>query len=196
MEENLQKNLVDLKNRIWVTYKSRINTAERLKSKNEFIAFLSIYYSSILAAVSILNYVNKSNSMDIISIVLSVMVTILFLFFEGKNYKERYIKMKENYNKLNLLYYEIEKIITLGEINSEKFDNFTTKYIDLLNSVENHSEHDYIKYAKNDKMRVIDSKDSLKYYIRQCIVFFIKAVVTLIPTLVLIVALVQLLLGK
>ena len=108
MEEELKSNFVSLKNRVWKSYKSRINAAERLKGKNEFIAFLSIYYSAILAAVSILNYVNKSENMDVFSIVLSVMVTILFLYFEGRNYKERYLKMKENYNNINLLYYDIE----------------------------------------------------------------------------------------
>ena len=103
MENELIKNFMALKNRVWKSYKSRINTAERLNRKSNFIAFLSIYYSAILAAVSILNYVNKSEYIDVISIVLSVMVTILFLYFEGKNYKERYIKMKQNYNDLNLL---------------------------------------------------------------------------------------------
>lgn len=58
--ENLKEEFISLKNRIWKSYKSRINTAERLKNKNEFIAFLSIYCSAILSAVSILNYVNKS----------------------------------------------------------------------------------------------------------------------------------------
>ena len=99
MEKELYNNFLSLKNRVWKTYKSRINTAERLKKNNEFIAFLSIYYSAVLAAVSILNYVNKNQNMDVCTIVLSVMVTILFLYFEGRNYKERYIKMKTNYNE-------------------------------------------------------------------------------------------------
>ena len=149
--ENLKEEFVSLKNRVWKSYKSRINTAERLKNKNEFVAFLSIYYSAILSAVSILNYVNKSEKMDVFSIVMSVMVTILFLYFEGRNYKERYIKMKENYNDLNLLYYRVESAIKLNEISKEDFDLLSKNYIELLNGVENHSEKDFIKYSIHDK---------------------------------------------
>ena len=193
MEEELKSNFVSLKNRVWKSYKSRINAAERLKGKNEFIAFLSIYYSAILAAVSILNYVNKSENMDVFSIVLSVMVTILFLYFEGRNYKERYLKMKENYNNINLLYYDIENSISLKQIDINKFNEFSEKYIKLLGSVENHSEYDYIKYALKDSEVKIEFKDILKYYFRVTISFVIKAIVTIIPTFVLGISLLQLL---
>ena len=193
MEEELKSNFVSLKNRVWKSYKSRINAAERLKGKNEFIAFLSIYYSAILAAVSILNYVNKSENMDVFSIVLSVMVTILFLYFEGRNYKERYLKMKENYNNINLLYYDIENSISLKQIDINKFNEFSEKYIKLLGSVEYHSEYDYIKYALKDSEVKIEFKDILKYYFRVTISFVIKAIVTIIPTFVLGISLFQLL---
>lgn len=193
MEEELKSNFVSLKNRVWKSYKSRINAAERLKGKNEFIAFLSIYYSAILAAVSILNYVNKSENMDVFSIVLSVMVTILFLYFEGRNYKERYLKMKENYNNINLLYYDIENSISLKQIDINKFNEFSEKYIKLLGSVENHSEYDYIKYDLKDSEVKIEFKDILKYYFRVTISFVIKAIVTIIPTFVLGISLFQLL---
>lgn len=131
--------------------------------------------------------------MDIFSIVLSVMVTILFLYFEGRNYKERYIKMKENYNGLNLLYYEIENTIVLKQIKIEKFDELSNKYIELLNNVENHSEYDYIKYAMRDNDIIINCRSIIKYYAKTIIGFILKSIVTIIPTVVLIIALWQLL---
>lgn len=193
MNEEFKKNFVSLKDRVWKTYKSRINTAERLKRNNEFIAFLSIYYSAVLAAVSILNYVNKSNNMDVCSIVLSVMVTILFLYFEGRNYKERYIKMKDNYNSINLLYYDIENAISLNQIDITKFNELSENYIKLLGNVENHSEYDYIKYAIKDCQINIDCISKIKYYFVCFISFTIKTIATLIPTIVLAISLCQLL---
>lgn len=193
MENELIKNFMALKNRVWKSYKSRINTAERLNRKSNFIAFLSIYYSAILAAVSILNYVNKSEHIDVISIVLSVMVTILFLYFEGKNYKERYIKMKQNYNDLNLLYYRIENIISLNEIDAEKFKEVSNKYITLLNDVENHSEYDYIKYVIQDGSIKVDRKSIIKYYTKTIGIFILSTIFIIIPTTILIIALCQLL---
>ena len=165
MEKELSCNFIKLKNRIWKTYKSRINTAERLKRNNEFIAFLSIYYSAILAAVSILNYVNESKIMDVCSIVLSVIVTILFLYFEGRNYKERYINMKNNYNKLNALYYKVESNIELQNFDKDIFEELTEEYIMLLNDVENHLERDYIKYALKDNEVNINLSSVISYYL-------------------------------
>ncbi len=191
--ENLKEEFVSLKNRIWKSYKSRINTAERLKNKNEFVAFLSIYYSAILSAVSILNYVNKSEKMDVFSIVMSVMVTILFLYFEGRNYKERYIKMKENYNDLNLLYYRVESAIKLNEISKEDFDLLSKNYIELLNGVENHSEKDFIKYSIHDKEINLNWKKVIKYYLEQGIILIFEMTMAIIPTVVLLISLVQLL---
>ncbi len=191
--ENLKEEFVSLKNRIWKSYKSRINTAERLKNKNEFVAFLSIYYSAILSAVSILNYVNKSEKMDVFSIVMSVMVTILFLYFEGRNYKERYIKMKENYNDLNLLYYRVESAIKLNEISKEDFDLLSKNYIELLNGVENHSEKDFIKYSIHDKEINLNWEKVIKYYLEQGIILIFKMTMVIIPTVVLLISLVQLL---
>ena len=191
--ENLKEEFVSLKNRVWKSYKSRINTAERLKNKNEFVAFLSIYYSAILSAVSILNYVNKSEKMDVFSIVMSVMVTILFLYFEGRNYKERYIKMKENYNDLNLLYYRVESAIKLNEISKEDFDLLSKNYIELLNGVENHSEKDFIKYSIHDKEINLNWKKVIKYYLEQGIILIFEMTRVIIPTVVLLISLVQLL---
>lgn len=191
--ENLKDEFNSLKNRIWKSYKSRINTAERLKDKNEFVAFLSIYYSAILSAVSILNYVNKSEKMDVFSIVMSVMVTILFLYFEGRNYKERYIKMKENYNELNLLYYKVESSIKLNEISKENFNSLSEKYIELLNAVENHSEKDFIKYSIHEKENNLNRKVVIKYYLGIGIIEVFKMTMVIIPTVVLGISLIQLL---
>lgn len=191
--ENLKDEFNSLKNRIWKSYKSRINTAERLKDKHEFVAFLSIYYSAILSAVSILNYANKSEKMDVFAIVMSVMVTILFLYFEGRNYKERYIKMKENYNELNLLYYKVESSIKLNEISKENFNSLSEKYIELLNAVENHSEKDFIKYIIHEKENNLNWKVVIKYYLRIGIIEIFKISMVIIPTIVLGISLIQLL---
>ena len=191
--EILKDEFISLKNRIWKSYKSRINCAERLKNKNEFVAFLSIYYSAILSAVSILDYANKSEKMEVFTIVMSVMVTILFLYFEGRNYKERYIKMKENYNDLNLLYYKVESLIKLNEMSKENFDLLTEKYIELLNSVENHLEKDFLKYSIHDKEVALNCGKVIKYYFDITIIWLFKVIMVIIPTVVLLISLSQLL---
>lgn len=189
----MEEQFINLKNRIWKSYKSRINTAERLKKNYEFIAFLSIYYSAVLSAVSILNFVNKSQEVEIFSIVLSVMVTILFLFFEGRNYKERYIKIKDNYNNLNLLYYEVDSVVGLKKVSEDNFKKLSEEYIKLLNDVENHSQYDYIKFLMEEKNNYLECKTLVKYYFIRCFVLLIKISVFSIPTYFFGVALLQML---
>ena len=127
----------------------------------------------------------NQKKMDVFSIVMSVMVTILFLYFEGRNYKERYIKMKENYNELNLLYYKVESSIKLNETSKENFDSLFEKYIKLLNGVENHSEKDFIKYSIHDKENNLDWKVVIKYYLGIGIIEIFKITMVIIPTVIL-----------
>ena len=166
MEGNKIKDTFEkFKNRIWKTFKIRINTAERLKRNNSIVAFLSIYYSAILSAISIVNFYNGSKEMDLVSIVLSVVVTILFLFFDGKNFKERHQNMKSNYNDLYLLYYEVEVYCANNDIYSEEqFEEFSKRYVKLLNDVENHTNQDYWLY---NIQNTFGNKPYVRYYLCQ-----------------------------
>ena len=122
MEEELKSNFVSLKNRVWKSYKSRINTAERLKGKNEFIAFLSIYYSAILAAVSILNYVNKSENIDVFSIVGTATFAVLNCVLTLIKTRKSRIQRISNSETVDKLTQEVKKRLLQGG-NDEKSKN-------------------------------------------------------------------------
>ena len=101
--------------------------------------------------------------------------------------------MKENYNDLNLLYYRVESAIKLNEISKEDFDLLSKNYIELLNGVENHSEKDFIKYSIHDKEINLNWEKVIKYYLEQGIILIFKMTMVIIPTVVLLISLVQLL---
>lgn len=184
----MKEEFENLKSRIWKTYKCRIIAAERLKINNTYLSFFSIYYSAILSGVSILNYSCKSEIIDVFSIVLSIMVTIIFLFFEGKSYKERHEKMKMNYNDIYILYYNL-LAVTKDEnlMTSENFIKFTEEYADLLNNVENHKSVDYLMYRITTKDDVNIWK-YIKYILYNIFInFSIKLVIFMLPTTFLII---------
>ena len=182
MGDNKIKDIFEkFRDRIWKTYKIRINTAERLKRNNSIVAFLSIYYSAILSAISIVNFYNGSKEMDLISIVLSVVVTILFLFFEGKNFKERHQNMKTNYNDLYLLYYEVEVYWANNDTYSEEqFEKFSERYVKLLNDVENHSDQDFWLY---NIQNTSGNKPYFRYYSYKCLFWGFIIILFIIPTI-------------
>ena len=179
-EKDFKKIFKEFRDRLWKTYKIRINTAERLKKNNSIVAFLSIFYSAMLSAISILNFSNCSKEMDLITIVLSVIVTILFLFFEGKGFKDRHRDMKINYNNLSLLYYEVELYCNNNtEYKEEKFEEFTKRYVKLLNDVENHSNEDYYLYMLNKSEA--NWWMIIKYYAYKCLFWIFIILLILIP---------------
>lgn len=191
MREEIEK----LSNRVWKTCKIRINAAERLKSNNAFFSFISIYYSAVLSGISIINFSNKSDIMDMFSIVLSIMVTILFLFFEGKSFKDRHENMKKNYNDIYLLYYKIQGKLQCQniELTSDDLETYSNEYVDLLNRVENHLDIDFLTYLKFNENEEFKKWECIKYYTYQIMIkFLFRIVIFVIPTALLIVSILQL----
>ncbi|MCX8074210.1 MAG: SLATT domain-containing protein [Clostridia bacterium] len=188
-----------LENRIWNTYKSRINTSERLKSKADYIDFISVYYSALLVVISILNLLLKSSIIEISSIVLSIMVTIFILYMNGQNLREKYIKMKKNYIDLSGLYYSVNGYISsLGsgfdnEELLEKFSKHITEYNELLDQVQNHSVYDFQKYKKQENIRNKGIAISdIKYVLNNLYVIFLKSFIFMIPTVITVYSLIEL----
>lgn len=191
MRDELEK----LSNRIWKTWKIRINAAERLKSNNAFFSFISIYYSAVLSGISIINFSNKSDIMDMFSIVLSIMVTILFLFFEGKAFRDRHENMKKNYNDIYSLYYKIQGKLQSedAELTCEDLEKYSDEYIELLNRVENHLDIDFLTYLKFNENEKFRNWEWVKYHIYQILIkFLFRITIFLIPTTLLIVSILQL----
>lgn len=155
-------NRKSLERKIYITYKARINTAERLKANENFVQFLNIYYSLCLAAFSIYSINNKSYRLSLILVIASVMVTVVTVFLNTKKYSQRSKDLKSNYIALGELYQGIH-----GEENFDscKFAGYSKKYANLLNSSENHSEFDYYRAVLNMKDEKIEFSRKFTFYL-------------------------------
>ena len=84
---------------------------------------------------------------------------------EEKNFKERHQKMKSNYNDLYLLYYEVEVYCANNDnYSEERFEEFSKRYVKLLNDVENHTNQDYWLYNIEN---TLGNKPYVRYYLCQ-----------------------------
>jgi len=90
--------------KIYITYKARINAAERLKQTESFIQGLNVYYSLLLIALSVYSVNSPTNQLSIILTIMSVIVTVTIVYLTAKRYGERGKDLKNNYISLGRLY--------------------------------------------------------------------------------------------
>lgn len=136
-----------LKEKIWKTYKTRMITAKRLLDSSKKLEFLSAYYTIFLTIYSVFGIISNEKIIGYTSTLMSIAVMGFVFWGNTMNYKDRYIKMKENYLKLDNLYHlciseEIEHTYNYVEIRS--------KYEELLTISENHDYIDYITFLYKD----------------------------------------------
>ncbi len=163
----IDKRLEELNRRVNITYRARINAANRLREKQNNYRRLSMYYSALVTGLSIISMgieksflgINISNIILTLSILLSY-----FMFYEsGQNLQERAYKMEEKYRELGKLRNKIDLVL----IDNSKKDMKICKklyreYEDNLNSIENHEKIDYMMvkleiFKKGEMLN--DSKD-------------------------------------
>lgn len=173
-----------LKEKIWKTCKSRMIAAKRLLDSSKKLEFLSTYYTIFLTIYSVFGIISNEKIIGYTSTLMSIAVMGFVFWGNTMNYKDRYIKMKENYLKLDNLYHlciskEIEHTYNYVEIRS--------KYEELLTISENHNTIDYITFLyKDDTLKKNLTKDEKFLYIVELIwkkiLMFLAIVVPIILT--------------
>lgn len=173
-----------LKEKIWKTYKTRMITAKRLLDSSKKLEFLSAYYTIFLTIYSVFGIISNEKIIGYTSTLMSIAVMGFVFWGNTMNYKDRYIKMKENYLKLDNLYHlciseEIERTYNYVEIRS--------KYEELLTISENHDYIDYITFLyKDGNLEEKLTKDKKRLYIVELIwkkiLMFLAIVIPIILT--------------
>lgn len=129
--------------KMYITYKSRINAAERLKRTNAFIQGINIYYSLFLTVLSIYSISTGTQRLSLVITVYSVVVTVTIVFLAAQNYGERAKSLKNNYVAIFKLYNKIYDGMSQNELRA-----ICEEYDQLIDSSENHMEYDYFKACK------------------------------------------------
>lgn len=161
MNENINnsskeyKLMKDLKNKANTLYRTRIKTADRLRSKHSDYKKLNVYYSILVTALSILSIGSESKiiNMPISSIVLmlSVILSYFMFYVSEQNLQERSYRMEQSYEKLSRLLNKLS--ISSGfkeKYTEEEFKKFYKEYESIIANIENHDQIDYYKYRIDD----------------------------------------------
>jgi hypothetical protein len=152
----IQQQLESLKDKIYITRKSRIEASERYKKWDFRISIINIYYSIILIIISIVSFTcQTSEQLSIASITTAILVFGFSMVGLSMQFKDKYYSFKTCYIKLGNLIKEIETA------SPENYDNtyksVYSDYLDVLDTTENHNTSDYFRYLYFDK-QMLDKK--------------------------------------
>ncbi|MBQ4263412.1 MAG: SLATT domain-containing protein [Bacilli bacterium] len=189
-EEMKEKEFVNLENRIWKTYQSRIITATRLLNNSKLLDFYSTIYTICLTLLSVFTLINGDKLINYFSVFISIIVMGIVFYGNTMNYKDRYINMKDNYLKLGNMYYKC-----LNERINKNYDmeKIYEEYSNLLNTVENHSKYDYLSYRLNDinEKGKVPFLQKFIYWFRKTMLFILKIIIFVIPIFFVIVSFIR-----
>lgn len=143
------KNLSDC---IWETRKSRIYSEKRLTQYSLITEVLIIWYSLLLVVFSIISLTNNSFNLSLYGVVGSIFTLVASVYLLSQRFAERASAMRGHYISLDIL----EKKVLEAENNKETKNllQYRELYGKELNSIENHSDNDYLRLRwtrRNDK---------------------------------------------
>ena len=133
-----------LSDKIWITRKSRIYTEKRLLYANNFSNILVVWYSSFVALMTIWNLQYPDEKLNIILVIGSIAVLVASVVLASQKFTERSLAIKHCYIKLDELYSKTKK--AEGNNNESHIIELEKEYSEILESVENHSDYDYLYF--------------------------------------------------
>ncbi|MFP1882836.1 SLATT domain-containing protein [Lonsdalea quercina] len=159
--------------KVWFTYKARIQAYHRLEWMDAHSQFLLVWYAVLGAALAVIaiRYPTLLGSdTDIFSAVLSIALLGVSLLVSNRNFRGRAMSMRANYLGLQHLYNVIN---SRGEITEEDI----IKYDELLNEVDNHNDMDDKIFRVRNSSRLTSRKPDWKEYSQVYGAFLIKYIV-------------------
>lgn len=127
-----------MEDKVWFTYKARIQAQQRLSWLDFHSQLLLVWYAILGASLAIvtIRYPRAlGEDTDILAAVLSIALLGISMAVANRDFRGRSIAMRKNYLDLQLLYDRLEQSGTSSA-------NDLDRYHELLSSVENHKEID------------------------------------------------------
>lgn len=137
------KALQELERVVDFTRRARMEASDRLISSERFIQNINIYYSCFTVILSILCLFDNNIVLTIISTILTSILAISIVFLNAQHYGERAQQFHDNFLELYQLLFEIRTAIRKKDY--EKTPKLEVRYIELLKSIENHTQQDFLQ---------------------------------------------------
>lgn len=157
-----------MQDKIWFTYKARIQAHIRLAWLDFHSQTLLVWYAILSAGLSVvaIRYPKVlGEDTDVISAALSIVLLGISMAVANRDFRGRAIAMRQNYLDLQRLHDELK-------FRGSHNDTDLGRYHSLLGSVENHNEIDdkvfRVRYAHTLTSRKPSRDDAIDAYIHIC----------------------------
>ena len=161
--------LLNLERTVRITYRNRIQAANRLLQTEAFLQGINIYYSCISVVLSVLSLLSSSREVSVWATIISAILAVSIVYLNAQKYGSRSQELKTNYIALHRLLYKIYESVASNEAT---LANLTTEYCDLLQTSENHTDLDYLRQKTRQGEKLYPS-EKFCYYLsvvwRYCI---------------------------
>lgn len=131
-----------MRDKIWFTYKARIQASQRLERMQFHSQWLLAWYAFLVASLSVATIRYPSllgGPTDVLAAILSLALLAISLLVAKREFRGRAILMRLNYLRLQELYDTLPKSEEIGEEGIKEYHR-------LLREAENHSEIDDINF--------------------------------------------------
>ena len=142
-ENTPRHSLEKLRKDIKATRQNRINASARLLAQERFVQSINIYYSCVAAIVTLLSLIDDAKSFGIASAILTTILAISIVYLNAQKYGTRAQQFQVNYNALQKLLYDVDAELQKDRISD--ISDYTNRYIDLLQTSENHNYQDHLR---------------------------------------------------
>ncbi|EKN4737430.1 TPA: SLATT domain-containing protein [Yersinia enterocolitica] len=159
--------------KVWFTYKARIQAYHRLEWMDTHSQFLLVWYAILGAALSVvvIRYPTLLGSdTDIFGAVLSIALLGVSLSVANRNFRGRAVNMRNNYLALQHLYNVIN---SRGTVTGDDI----IKYDELLNEVDTHNDMDDKIFRVRNSSRLTSRTPNWKECIHVYAALFFKYIV-------------------
>lgn len=162
-EDGNIKLLKNLKRKVDITYRTRINASNRLREKNQYYKRISTYFSILVTAISVISIGVDNNKISILVLASSICLTYYMMYISEQNIQERAYKMEVTFKELGDLKHNIDLVIENNgsKITEEECKKLFDKYSNILSSIENHETIDYDNYKLKCIERSIEESNQV-----------------------------------
>ena len=158
-----------------LTRLNRIHASNRLLGTEQFVQYINIYYSCVTAVITILSLRYPDSSFGIASAIMTVALAISIVYLNAQKYGNRAQQLQMNYLALHQLRFDIENAKRNSDFSELK--ELENRYVHLLQTSENHIEHDYRKTLwLNDRKHKCKENYRPKLFGLEWIKFFIREI--------------------
>lgn len=169
-QEDLFKLLQELKRKVNLTRVSRLNASKRLREDHTYYQKVSVYYSVLIAGLSIwfirFGVDDKEQISYLLSnmlLVASISLTFFSMYISIINLQERAYRMENSQLELGKLLNDIERALIIKEQSLDELKKLQRKYENILVRVENHEDIDYwITIVSNSKRELKVKRENTK----------------------------------